>query len=380
MKVLITTDDYYIKANSIVLSISNLYEELTIRGHEVRILSFSKEGHSHEKRDIYYLRALPLEHVSIRGKRPCKRCKELSDILSWKPDVIHSLCEFLSYSFALKIARTQNCPIVHSCYRQYEAYSEYLSEKSMLKKTGLALLAKHRLRYAKTLICSSRKTKEMLISHGFKQKIEILPSSLRFSSGEMAPDKAQRAEIREKLSINEEDIVLACFDRLDGNGSLEEMLLLFQELVPSYRNVKLLVAGRGQAEVEALASKLGIMDKIRFISIKDKSGLSQCYQASDILVSASTSESRASLFVGALSNGLPLLCKRAPIFEDIIEAGVNGYAYESAEEYKTNLGLMIEDSKWREAASKESMKKAKDYDKSYFGERIERIYLAAKGD
>ena len=41
---------------------------------------------------------------------------------------------------------------------------------------------------------------------------------------------------------------------------------------------------------------------------------------------------------------------------------------------------MIEDSKWRESASKESMKKAKDYDKSCFGERIERIYLAAKGD
>ena len=55
MKVLITTDWYDSVINGVVTSVHTLEEELQKRGHEVRVLTLSRNYRSYEKEHVYYM-------------------------------------------------------------------------------------------------------------------------------------------------------------------------------------------------------------------------------------------------------------------------------------------------------------------------------------
>lgn len=48
LKILITTDLYTTNTNGVVTSVQNLFEALTAKGHDVRILTMSADHHSHK--------------------------------------------------------------------------------------------------------------------------------------------------------------------------------------------------------------------------------------------------------------------------------------------------------------------------------------------
>ena len=57
MKVLLTTDAFIPMINGVVTSTLNLYNELTRRGHEVRILALANKGPSRREGDFYYIKS-----------------------------------------------------------------------------------------------------------------------------------------------------------------------------------------------------------------------------------------------------------------------------------------------------------------------------------
>ena len=48
LKILITTDLYTTNTNGVVTSVQNLFDELTQKGHDVRILTISSTIHCHK--------------------------------------------------------------------------------------------------------------------------------------------------------------------------------------------------------------------------------------------------------------------------------------------------------------------------------------------
>ena len=54
MKILITTDIYTTKTNGVATSVCNLMDELTAKGHEVRVLTFSHKRKSYKEDNVYY--------------------------------------------------------------------------------------------------------------------------------------------------------------------------------------------------------------------------------------------------------------------------------------------------------------------------------------
>ena len=55
MKILITTDLFTTTTNGVVTSVNNLCDELTKRGHEVRILTLSQSAHSRKEGSVSYI-------------------------------------------------------------------------------------------------------------------------------------------------------------------------------------------------------------------------------------------------------------------------------------------------------------------------------------
>ena len=74
------------------------------------------------------------------------RHRLIKELIEWKPDVIHSQCEFFSYQFALRISKKTGAPIVHTYHTLYEQYVKYVIPSKRLGKTLVRVLSKKRLK------------------------------------------------------------------------------------------------------------------------------------------------------------------------------------------------------------------------------------------
>ena len=97
LKILITTDWYEPVINGVVTSVVTLKEQLERLGCEVRILTLSENGQEGREGAVYYLSSVDASRIypGARAAFPSGRC--LEELLSWKPDLIHSQCEFSSF-------------------------------------------------------------------------------------------------------------------------------------------------------------------------------------------------------------------------------------------------------------------------------------------
>ena len=106
----------------------------------------------------------------------------------------------------------------------------------------------------------------------------------------------------------------------------------------------------------------------------DPASVQEYYQLGDLFVSASTSETQGLTYVEAAANGLPLLCRKDRCLDDVIIEGENGYEYTSAEEFLEEIANITSDPEWRKIAGKKSEEIAAAFDKSSFGEAVEKVY------
>lgn len=108
----------------------------------------------------------------------------------------------------------------------------------------------------------------------------------------------------------------------------------------------------------------------------DPSQVHKYYQLGDVFVSASTSETQGLTYVEAAANGLPLLCRRDPCLDGVLQEGRNGFEYEADSEFCEIIETILKNPEWCHAAGAQSAQIAETYDKSHFADQIEDIYEA----
>ena len=381
-KILITTDLYTVNTNGVVTSVQNLFDELTAMGHDVRILTLSGDLHSHKKGAVYYIRSVPLGVVYPDLRMPTSyRHKLIQEIIDWKPDVVHSQCEFFSYQFASRIAKITGAPIVHTYHTLYEQYlTSYVVPSKRLGEYLAKVLSRQRLKKVTTLVAPTKKVESTLQGYGMKAPISVVPSGIRLEQHRQRIDEDTRSAMRLELGIGEDDQVLLNLGRLGGEKNLQELLELFAEARKQYDNLKFLIVGDGPAreELQRLAKELGVEAHVIFTGMVPPDQVQNYYQLGDVFVSASTSETQGLTYIEAAANGLPLLCRQDDCLAEVLQEGRNGYEYTSADEFLEAIDAMVSDEAWRADAAKRSQEIAARFDKKTFAEAIENIYESVK--
>ena len=100
MKILITTDWYEPVINGVVTSVVTLKEQLERLGCEVRVVTLSGNGHAYRDGDVYYLPSVNASRIYPGARAVCPPCRGIGELFAWKPDLIHSQCEFSSFLIA----------------------------------------------------------------------------------------------------------------------------------------------------------------------------------------------------------------------------------------------------------------------------------------
>ena len=380
MKILITTDLYTTNTNGVVTSVRNLMEELTKKGHEIRVLTVSEKLKSHQQDNIYYIKSLSLGAIYPDVRMPISyhHHRFIRELIDWKPDLIHSQCEFFSYQYASYISRKTGAPIVHTYHTLYEQYVTYIFPSQRLGAFFVGKLSKYRLRKADAVVAPTAKVETVLKHYGLRNPIHVVPSGIALEQHKKRITEEERKRRRRELGIPEDALVLLNLGRLGTEKNLTEVVELFAMARSQNSKLVLLIVGDGPArkELEETAQRLAIKDFVIFTGMVAPEEVHAFYQLGDVFVSASTSETQGLTYVEAAANGLPLLCRRDPCLDDVLVEGRNGYEYEAEDEFCQLLDTILQNPDWCQAAGTQSAQIADTFDKSHFAEKIEDVYEA----
>lgn len=379
MKILITTDLFTTKTNGVVTSVRNLWEELKERGHDVRILTMSDCLESYKDGEVYYIKSIPLGVIYPNVRMPISyRNALITELIEWKPDVIHSQCEFFSFQFAQRISKLTDAPLVHTYHTLYEQYVTYVFPSRRFGELMVKQLSKKRLKKVKTVIAPTSKVEDALRGYGLDNEIQVVPSGISLEQHNVRLSDEERKQKRQELGIPEDHQVLLNLGRLGAEKNLEELLDFFASALEQNDKLTFLIVGDGpdKEHLEELSEKLGISSNVIFTGMVEPTAVQEYYQLADVFVSASTSETQGLTYIEAAANGLPLLCRQDDCLKDVIRDGENGFEYTSEDEFLSNVSTMLENPEWRAHAGKRSEEIADTFDKGHFADVMEDIYEA----
>lgn len=389
MKILITTDWYKPIVNGVVTSVLNLKKELEERGHEVRVLTLSRDYHSYEEDGVYYIKSVNLEKIypNVRAVLPHREAY-IQELIQWNPDVVHSQCEFMTFSYAVKISRKCNCPLLHTYHTIYEDYLHYLpgtffqyTKGAALEKKMVAKFSKAVLKKTQQVIAPTKKAEELLKNYEVSEPISVIPTGIDLKRFQEVLSKEERNRRREALGISQDSKVLVSIGRLAKEKNLEEILIYFQKLTKEELTfkLKLLIVGDGpdRERLEGIVKTLQLQEKVIFTGMVTPEEVAQYYQLGDVFVCASNSETQGITYIEALASGIPALCRKDACLDSVITDGYNGFQYETYEFFKMHLQYILEREERRVEMGVCARQTAKLYSTWNFCTMAERLYKEA---
>lgn len=333
MKILITTDWYRPVINGVVTSVLNLAEGLSAMGHDVRILTLSGSIHSYQAENVTYIGSVGVGMVYPNARLRTARGEALvQSLIAWEPDIIHSQCEFSTFSFAKRIAHACNCPLVHTYHTVYEDFTHYFSPNVRFGRFLAAAFSRHILSQTDAVIVPTGKIQTMLRGYGVTAPIATVPTGLKLDAFLTPLPSPERNALRARLGFAEDDLVLTFVGRLAQEKNISE-LLSFLPAAP--QNTKLLLVGDGpyRHELETEVRKRGPEDRVLFAGMADPRQVADYYKTGDIFVSASQSETQGLTYIEAMACGLPLLCRADDCLKGVLIPQENGFAYTTGAEF-----------------------------------------------
>lgn len=378
MKVLITSDLFSTATNGVVTSLTNLWKELEKLGHEVKILAVSDTAHSRQEGNVYFIRSMPFPVYPDVRMPLSYHHKLIKELIEWKPDVVHSQCEFFSYQFAEYVSKKTGAPIVHTYHTLYEQYVTYVIPSKRLGEKAIEKLMRVRLKKAARVIAPSYKVKGVLEGYHMTNELSVVPSGISIEQHQYRMTKDERFAKRREWGIADDETVLLNLGRLGEEKNVSELLTYYASAVKHIDKLRFMIVGGGPAKesLEKLAKSLGLQDSVIFTGMVPPDTVQQYYQLGDVFVSASTSETQGLTYVEAAANALPLLCREDLCLVGVIEEGENGYQYRNEAEFIAALKRITTDPAWRESAGRKSEIIAASFDKTTFAKAIEELYLS----
>lgn len=377
-KVLITSDLYLPSVNGVVTSVVNLVNELRLRGCEVRILTTSYDSNYHHdtEQQVYYMRSVPFKvYPGIRMPLNFFKHEYLDEIIAWKPDVVHSQCEFFTFQYARKIVEETGAAFVHTYHTLYNQYAAYLPVHAGADLM-IAVASQLRLEAVDTVIAPTAKVRDTLLDYGVRAEIAVIPTGISLDKFRVPRDEEMLRCLREKYGITPETRLLLSLGRLGKEKNIEELIRYFVSLSRMRGDVRLMIVGGGpDAErLQEIAESYQLGDRVIFTGMIDPSLVRQYYALGDIFVCASTSETQGLTYVEALACGLPLVCRNDAALDGVVSNGLGGYRYENCGEFCAYVNRILDTPPLQQSMREENLANASKFSKEHFAETVDALY------
>lgn len=177
---------------------------------------------------------------------------------------------------------------------------------------------------AAALVAVSAGLKSGLVALGAPpEKVTVLRNGVDLDLFRPAPD---RAAIRAELGLGEEPVVISVGHLIERKG--HHLTIAALPMLPGH---VLLIAGAGpdRASLGALATRLGVADRVRFLGPQPHGKLPALFSAADVMVLASSREGWANVLLESMACGTPVVATPAWGANEAVAAPAAGLVLEA---------------------------------------------------
>lgn len=290
-------------------------------GHDVFVFTFGDLDYRDNEPRVIRSPGLPLQntgyYLSFRYRREAKRLLQSMDIL-------HAHHPFLSGRLALRYARPLQIPIVFTNHTRYDLYAQaYMPLMPEEISDGLLRAYMPNFCDAVDLVVSpSAGMEKVLRGLEVKSKIAVVPNGV-----ELERYLDAQPLVRADFGFQSDDILFIYVGRLGPEKNLDFLLRAFNAVADSFDCVRLLILGDGpaRADIESLASSLGLSARVRFEGMVPYDKLPAYLAMCDAFVTASVTEVHPLSVIEAMGAGLPVIGIHSPGVGDTVIDGETGF-------------------------------------------------------
>lgn len=341
MNIAIFTDTYPPFINGVSTSCYNLALILKRNGHNVLVIAPRTDDGPFEFVDGV-VRLPGVEMKKLYGYRLTKFFdhKVMKIVKEFKPDIIHNQTDSTIGFFAKIAAKQLKIPLIYTYHTSYEDYTYYAAQGLMERfaKKFVRAYSKGVAKNADEFITPSEKTMEYMRDIGSDVYMNIIPTGIDFSLfKEDKIDKTCIEEFKVKYGITENTKVFLILGRVAKEKSMDISIRGYAKYKQKHpkADTRLIVVGNGpqKAELEMLASELGVASSTIFIGAVPASEVPFYYHLADIYTSASITETQGLTFMEAMAAGDIVLARYDTNLSNTIVDGKTGFFFISEDNF-----------------------------------------------
>lgn len=321
MRIGLFTNNYLPFCGGVSISLETLRRGLMARGHEVWVIAPDARQAVPDPAVIRYPSipaatypefALPLP----LAPRAARRVRALG------LDLYHAHHPFLLGPVARRLARRAGRPLVFTYHTRYEKYAHYVPLQRRLVEAAAIRLSTAFAASADAVIAPSHAVRQTLAGRGVAAPVEVIPTGVDVAL--FGPGDAGAA--RRALGFPLGDLLLLYVGRLDREKSIERILAAFTQIQATLPQARLALVGHGTeaARLQALARTLPPAGRIVFLPARPHATLPVCYQAADMFLFASETETQGLVLAEAAACGVPVVSVTGPGCDEVVRDGETG--------------------------------------------------------
>ena len=276
-----------------------------------------------------------------------------------RPDIVHAHHPFLLGVTARRLARRVRRPLVFTYHTRYEKYAHYVPAPERLVAALAVRLSCRFAASADLVVAPSARIAAMLAARGVRTPVAVVPTGVSLST--FSP--GDRAEARRRLGLPPDRPLCLYVGRLDREKSVECVIDAFDMVAAVLPDAWLLLVGQG-SHTEALtrrAQATSARERIRFAGGMPQGDLPPYYQAADLFLFASETETQGLVLAEAHACGLPAVAVRASGVEEVVRDGETGVLTKSEPRELADVAIrLLLDGEQRGAMGREARRVAEE--------------------
>ncbi len=389
MNIALFTDCYFPTKNGVVTVVHQLRESLEQLGHHVVVVTTKTDGDYEEDPNVYRAsNSLPFtlggakdQYVAFIWWPKLKRFLQKHNI-----EIIHCHTELSVGIMGYRAARKLNIPCVMTTHTMWEDYiRNYLHLfENLLPIQMLYPYLHHIYKHFPCLIGVSKKVRS------YNKRDYVAPQvpcvvihnsldPLKFINVTSDNEQLNKAkELRKSLGIKDDEIMILNVGRIAVEKRSLDLYNNIITVLEQNHKTKMVFVGDGPIfkQLVKSASHTSVKDQIIFTGFVEWKNISTYYRASDIFVTASTTETFGMTIIEAFTNNTPVVCSQDEAYSISVQDGVTGFQTTSDDDFSEKVLLLANDKDLREKLGNNGKTKSLEFLPDVFVKRHLHLYQA----
>jgi len=385
MRILMISDVYFPRINGVSTSIATFANEFKQQGHTVHMIAPAYSHTDQSNKSCMSLQEdwifrIPSKVVPFDPEDRLMSRKVIKALLPTlqanKYDVLHIHTPFLAHYAGIWLARHLDLPVIETYHTFFEEYLFHYVP--LLPKSILKFLARKfsvsQCHQIDQIVVPSQPMADVLKGYGVKTQYTILPTGVDI----VQHSENTGLEFRQKHSISPTQPVLVHIGRVAFEKNIDFLLSVTAAVVKHLPDLVLIIAGEGPAlkHLKSQTKKLNIVDNVKFVGYLDRNkDLSACYQAGDVFVFSSRTETQGLVLLEAMMLGVPVVSTAEMGTKDILVNGQGALiANEEIADFSDKVLKIIKDPELKQKLSKTGVEYAQAWQPAEMAKRMVNVY------